>query len=324
MIEQFRYYNKKKMVVKGSEKKGVLRNLKPYFPLYLFLFPAILTVLAFGYLPMFANIIAFMDYDMLAGWLGLGSKFVGLRWFKSILTDIYFIELIGRTLYYNAVVLILGIPAPFVLALLLNELRNRVFKRIVQTVSYLPWFVSWVTLAALAYLFLSVDNSGLVNNIRQLFVHGDRVIFLKDPNNFPIILTLSNIFKGTGWGSIIYLAAISALDTQLFDAARIDGAGRWKQFVHITFPGILPTTVILLIFAIGSFFSSNFDQIFNLQNNIIREETNVIAVYQFVYGIQDQQYSIAAAVGLFQGGVNAVLLVGANYISRKITQYGLF
>ena len=311
--------------IHGKHFRGnTLRILDSEYSLYLFILPAIITTLVFSYLPMFGNIIAFMDYDMTKGWMGLQSPFVGFHWFKQIFTDEYFTHLISRTVYFNVFVLILGFPAPLILALMINELRIRLFKRVVQTISYLPYFVSWVTIASLIYLFLSTDTQGIVNNIMQLLFHGERVIYMKEPANFPMILLITSIYKTAGWGSILYLAAIASIDAQLYEAARIDGAGRWKQFAYVTFPGILPTTIILLILTLGSFFSSNFDQVFNLQNELIRQETDVISVYTYTAGVQDRQYSIASAVGLFQGVLNALLLWLSNIFSKKVTDYGLF
>jgi putative aldouronate transport system permease protein len=310
--------------VSRSSRASALKIIKREYVVYLFVVPAVLTTLVFAYLPMFGNIIAFMDYDMTRGWMGLGSRFVGLTWFRQIFTDPYFLRLIWRTLYYNMFVLVLGFPAPLVLALLINELRLRSFKRVTQTITTMPYFISWVTIAVLIYIFLSSDTYGIVNNILGKLFHTPRVIYMKNAGIFPIVLLGSSIYKTVGWGSIIYLAAISSIDAQLYEAAHIDGAGRWNQFRFITFPAILPTTVILLILTLGSFFSSNFDQIYNLQNELIREDTNVISVYMFATGVKDQKYSIATAVGLFQGVMNALMLWLSNLLSRRITDYGLF
>ena len=307
-----------------SSGRSALKIIRREYVVYLFVVPAVLTTLVFAYLPMFGNIIAFMDYDMTRGWMGLGSRFVGLTWFRQIFTDPYFLRLIWRTLYYNMFVLVLGFPAPLVLALLINELRLRAFKRVTQTITTMPYFISWVTIAVLIYIFLSSDTYGIVNNVLQALFHTQREIYMKNAGIFPIVLLGSSIYKTVGWGSIIYLAAISSIDAQLYEAAHIDGAGRWNQFRFITFPAILPTTVILLILTLGSFFSSNFDQIYNLQNELIREDTNVISVYMFATGVKDQKYSIATAVGLFQGVMNALMLWLSNFLSRKITDYGLF
>lgn len=298
--------------------------LRGEHPLYLFLIPGVVITFLFAYLPMFSNVIAFMDYDFTAGWLGLASPFVGFTWFARIFQDPKFFQLVWRTLFYSAAVLVLSVPAPFILAMLINELSSKAFKRTVQTISYLPHFISWVTIASLIYLFLSTDTSGIVNNIRQLLGAQDRIIYMKYPRYFPVVLSLSNVYKEMGWGSIIYLAAISALDVELYEAAAIDGAGRWKQFTNITFPGVLPTTMILLIFAMAGLLSSNFEQVFNLQNDLIVLDTNTINVYTYRTGVQGRKYSIATAVGLFQGAVNCLMLLSANWVSKRLTEYGLF
>jgi putative aldouronate transport system permease protein len=293
-------------------------------PLYLFLIPGVVVMFFFAYLPMFSNVIAFLDYDLTAGWMGLASPFVGFKWFIKIFQDPKFFQLVGRTLFYSVCVLSLSVPAPFILAMLMNELSHRLFKRTVQTISYLPHFISWVTIAALIYIFLSTDTSGILNNLREMLGAKNRILFMKYPKNFPVVLALSTMYKEMGWGSIIYLAAIASLDAELYEAAAIDGAGRWKQFLHITFPGVLPTTMILIIFAMAGLLSTNFDQVFNLQNDIIIIDTNTINVYTYRTGVMGRRYSIATAVGLFQGAVNCVMLLSANWISKRLTSYGLF
>jgi putative aldouronate transport system permease protein len=313
-------------------RKGFTRVIKTEWPLYLFLAPAVVVTIVFAYIPMFSNVIAFMDYNILAGWLGLESKFVGLRNFINVFNDRQtFIPLVWRTFYYSVIRLVTGQPAPFILALLINELRRRKFKRTVQTIFYLPHFVSWVTIASLTYWFLTTDTQGLLNNIRQMLGAHDRIIFMKYPSNFPWVLAITGIIKETGWGTIIYLAAISGVDAQLYEAAKIDGAGRWKQFVHVTFPSILPVTMILLILSFGSLFSSNFDQIYNLQNPIIQVDTNVINTYTYYVGVVGQgytgrgsRYSVAAAVGLFQGVINGAIMLTVNWVGKKVSGHGFF
>ncbi len=294
------------------------------YPLYVFVLPAVLVTFFFAYLPMFSNIVAFMDYDLLKGWFGLASPFVGLKWFIHIFQDPSFYALVLRTLLYSVIILVFGVPAPFVLAMLINEVGNRAFKRTVQTISYLPHFISWVTIASLVYLFLSTDTTGIINDVKQAIFGGDRIIYMKYPANFPWVLMLSSVYKETGWGSIIYLAAIASLDVELYEAAMIDGAGRWKQFRYITFPGVLPTTMILVIFAMAGLLSSNFDQVYNMQNPVIQLDTNTINVYTYYEGVTGRHYSVAAAVGLFQGAVNCVMLLTANFVSKRLTEYGLF
>jgi putative aldouronate transport system permease protein len=291
----------------------------------MFLVPAILLTLVFAYLPMFSNVIAFMDYDPGNGWFGLKSPFVGLKYFSMILQDQQgFYPLVWRTFYYSVLGLVFGFPIPIILALLINELKARAFKRTVQTIFYLPHFVSWVTIASLVYWFLTTDTEGVFNNIRQFLGAEERIIYMKYPKYFPWVLVISGNLKGAGWGTIIFLAAIAAIDPQLYEAATIDGAGRWKQFVHVTFPGILPTTVMMLIFAFGGLFSSNFDQVYNLQNPIIRTGTDTINVYTYWTGVFGGKYSIATAVGLFQGAINAALILAVNWVAKKVTDYGFF
>lgn len=300
------------------------RILRMEWPLYLFLAPALAVTIVFAYLPILTNIIAFMDYKFTRGWMGLGSPFVGFKNFVDLFHDKEFPPLVWRTFYYSVLRLVLGHPAPFVLALLINESRHRTFKRVVQTVYYLPHFVSWTVIASLAYYFLTTDIEGLINNVRQLLGARERIIFMKYPQNFPWVLVITGMIKETGWSTIIYLAAIAGVDAQLYEAAKIDGAGRWGQFVHVTFPSILPTTVILLIFAFGYLFTSNFDQVFNLQNDIIRYDTNTISVYSYWKGVVAGRYSLATAAGLFQGAINAVLLLSVNWLGKKVSGHGFF
>ncbi len=307
-----------------ARKRTRWRIFKMEWPLYLFLLPALLLTVIFAYLPIVTNVIAFMDYKMTKGWMGLGSPWVGFKWFVALFHDAEFPPLVWRTFYYSVLRLVFGFPAPFILAILINEARNRALKRTVQTIYYLPHFVSWTVIASLTYWFLTTDIEGIVNNVRQILGAKERIIFMKYPANFPWILVITGIIKETGWGTIIYLAAISGVDAQLYEAARIDGAGRWGQFVHVTFPSILPTTVILLIFSFGSLFASNFDQVFNLQNDIIRYDTNVINVYTYWRGVAAGKYSLATAAGLFQGFINAALLLSVNWFSKKMSGHGFF
>ncbi len=303
-------------------RKGQKTRQQTEYALYLFLLPAVVATLLFSYLPMFTNIMAFMDYDPTAGWMGLQSKFVGLENFRKIFNDPSFYTLVWRTLYYSIVIIVVTFPAKIIFALLLNEIRSQFFKRTVQTITYLPHFVSWVILASLIYIFLSTDSSGVINNFRSA-VGLERIIFMKYEENFPIVLALSSLYKGLGWGSIIYLAAIAAVDSQMYEAAIIDGATRAQQAWYITLPSILPTVMITLVLEMGSLMGSSFDQVFNLQNSVIQVQTNTIATYTYTTGIVRQQYAISAAVGLFQGVVNCVLLLSTDFISKKLTSYGL-
>lgn len=309
---------------------GVMPSRRPlgirlvaFAPLYLFLLPSVVIRLVFDYVPMFSNVIAFMDYEMFNGWMGLGSKWVGFANFRTFVQEAWFWQLAFRTFWYALWRLVVTFPPSLVLALLINELRSRAFKKTVQTISYLPHFVSWVTAAGLVYIFLSIDPAGLVNNIKQALVGGERVVYVQKVELFLPLLLGTKIWKEVGWGSIIYLASLSTIDPQLYEAAWIDGAGRWKQLLHVTLPQLLPTTAVLLIFALGGLFTSDFDQVFNLQNPVIRPHTYVIDVWSFYKGVVDQQYSLAGAVSLFQGLITLVLLVSANWASKRVAKIGI-
>ncbi len=305
-----------------STDKTRRKRQRPEYILYLFLLPAVAATLIFSYFPMFTNIIAFMDYDPTAGWMGLQSKFVGFANFAKIFGDSSFYELVWRTLYYSIVILLFTFPTKIIFALLLNEVRVRVYKRTVQTITYLPHFISWVVMASLVYIFLSTDSSGVINNIRSAFGL-ERVIFMKYESYFPFVLGISSIYKELGWGSIIYLAAISSVDKQMYEAAVIDGASRFQQAINITLPSILPVVMITLVMQMGTLMGQSFDHIFNLQNSVIQMQTNTIATYTYTAGIVRQQYSIAATVALFQGVVNCSLILSTDYISKKLTSYGM-
>jgi putative aldouronate transport system permease protein len=304
-------------------RRSSWRIVRREYVLYLFLIPAVGFTFLFAYLPMFMNVIAFMDYSIFSGWLGLGSTWVGLKWFQRFLSDPDFYAVAWRTLYYSVIKLAFAFPAPIILALLLNELRNQAYKRAVQTISYMPFFVSWVTVGGLIYMFLSTSSGGLVNNILEVF-GGRRIIFMSKSVYFLPVLVVSELWKNTGWGSIIYIAAISSLDLQLYEAARIDGAGRWRQMLSITLPGILPAVVIILILTAGGIFAANFDQMVNLQNPVIKSDTNVINVYSYYVGVVAKKYAMGTAINFFQAVVNFALVLGTNFLAKRIRGTGLF
>ena len=292
--------------------------------MYLFILPSLVLTLIFAYLPMFTNIIAFMDYDLFKGWMGFGSRFIGFANFSRIFSDPYFFTLLKRTLYYGFGLIVFTFPASLVLALLFNEISNNRIKTTMQTISYIPRFISWVTVGGLIYIFLSVDQSGLVNNIKQYLFGGDRILFMQQPAAFFPILTIANIWKWIGWGTILYNAAISAIDPQRYEAAKVDGANRWQLVRYVTLPGILPTTAILLIFQLGTVMGGNFEAIFNLQNPVIRHDTNTIAIYVYYKGITEGQYALSSAVALFNGFASFLLVMISNFISKRVAGVSFF
>jgi putative aldouronate transport system permease protein len=312
-----------KLTEQTLQRPSVWRTIRREYVLYLLLVPAIGFTFVFYYMPMAMNVVAFMDYKLTAGWLGLGSKWVGFYQFKRFLSDPDFYKVAVRTITYAAAKLIVSFPAPIILALLLNEIRSQAFKRTVQTISYLPFFVSWVTVAGLIYMFLSISSSGLVNNVIEAF-GGKRILFMSRPQYFLPVLVMSTLWKGVGLGSIIYLATIASIEQQLYEAARIDGAGRWKQLVHITLPGIMPAVIIILIMNAGSIFSADFDQMINLQNGVIQIDTDVINTYTYYVGVMQRRYAEGVAISLFQALVNFILVWLTNFIAKRVRGTGLF
>jgi putative aldouronate transport system permease protein len=310
-------------VASPPRRRSVLRVMRQEYVLYLMVLPAVGFTILFGYLPNFMNVIAFMDFQFTKGVLGLGSPWIGLRNFQRFLTDPAFHAVAFRTVGYAVANMVFAFPAPIILALLLNEIRNEVFKRTVQTISYMPFFVSWVTVAGLIYMFLGMSSSGLINNIVEL-LGGQRTVFMSKSRYFLPVMVFSTLWKGTGLGSIIYLATISSIEQQLYEAARIDGAGRWRQLLHITIPGIMPAVIIMLIMNAGSLFTANFDQMINLQNSVIQTDTDVINTYSYFVGILQRRYGMGTAISLFQAAINIALVWATNLLAKRVRGIGLF
>ncbi len=280
---------------------------------YLMLVPVVLYYLVFHYGPMYGVIIAFQDFSPTKGiWQ---SPWVGLENFRVFFTGFHFSRLVVNTLAINVLDLLFGFPAPIILALLLNEIRFNPFKRLVQTVTYMPHFISVVVVVGMLVDFLARD--GLVNNLLLGAFPGTPTAYMQLPDWFRIIFVGSGIWQHIGWGSIIYLAAIAAIDPTLYEAAMVDGADRFRQIRHITLPGILPTIIILLILRMGSMMSVGFEKILLMYNPMTYETADVISTYVYRKGILGADYSFSAAVGLFNSVINFALLVFANRLSRR-------
>lgn len=294
-------------------------NYKRYAPLYIMLLPAVLLVFFFSYVPLPGIIMAFMDYDFVQGF---SSPFVGLENFKTLFTMPAFGKSIINTLYISCLNLVIGFPAPIIFALLLNEMRIKWFKKTVQTVSYMPYFLSWISVIGIATAIYS--NYGIINDIRiALFgEETERIMLLGEQWFFVPNIVILSIWKGIGWNSIIYLASITSIDPGLYEAAHIDGAGKFRQCIHITIPGIMPTVVVLLILQAGSMLSDNFDLVYGLQNPFIDFE--VISTMIYKAGITQGDYSMAATLGLFQGVIGFMLIFLANTISKKVNNYSIW
>ncbi|THF73421.1 sugar ABC transporter permease [Cohnella fermenti] len=267
----------------------------------------------FHYVPMFGNIIAFQNYNVVIGFVH--SPFVGFEHFKEFLYDPYFWKLVRNTLMLNVYGIVFAFPAPIVLALLLNELRSKRFKRLVQSVAYLPHFLSTVVISGMIVNYLAYD--GMLNRFIES-MGGEQVQFLSDASWFRTIYIVSDIWQQIGWGTIIYLAALTGVDPQLYEAARMDGANRLKQVLHIAIPCILPVITIMLLLNIGNFMTVGYEKILLLYNGSTYETADVIQTFVYRRGLLGSDLSFASAVGLFQSVVAFVLVVGANRLTKRL------
>lgn len=273
----------------------------------------------FCYKPMYGLVIAFKNYKPTRGIAG--SKWVGFLWFETFFKDPYFFRLIRNTFLLSLLNIVFGFPAPILLALLLNEVGNNKFKRTVQTITYMPYFISMVVMCSIIRIYC--QENGLFSQIAEFF-GGSRKNYLMDAGAFRPIHVLSGIWQGIGWNSIIYLAALAGIDQAQYEAARIDGANRFQQVLHITIPGILPTIVVLFVLRMGSILNVGYEKVLLLYNTSIYETADVLSTYIYRMGLESQKYSLSTAVGLFNTLVNIVFLVLTNWISRRTTESGLF
>lgn len=272
---------------------------------------------------MFGIIIGFKDYEPFMGVKGIfTSEWVGLKHFKKFFSSYYFKNILGNTLIISLSKFIFGFPAPIIFAILLNELKNEKFKKTIQTISYLPHFLSWVVVSGLLVALLSTDN-GLLNVLRGFFGK-ESIMYLGDPKYFRKVLVLSDIWKGIGWGSIVYLAAISGVDQELYEAAYMDGASRWRRIWHITLPSISNIVVIMLIFSVGGLLNAGFEQIFLLYSPSVYNVADIIDTFVYREGLISNNYSYATAVGLFKSLVSMVLLLLTNFIAKQLDQEGIW
>lgn len=312
----------KEIAAKRQKKSFVKRFIKVYnrdkYLYMLFLIPFCFFVV-FKYAPMYGVLLAFKDFKVAKGILG--SSWVGLKYFKEFLSNPYSYRLIRNTVVLRVYQLLFGLPAPIVLALLLNELRNERFKRFVQTTSYLPHFVSLVVVCGMIDNFLATD--GIVNEIVRFF-GGRPFPWLMAPQWFRTIEIGSGIWQGTGWTSIIYLAALSAIGPQLYEAAVIDGANRWQRLIHITVPGIAPTIIIMLLLRMGTLLTVDYQKILLLYTGATYETADVLGTYIYRRGLLGADFSYATAIGVFQSVVGLVFIVGSNWIAKRVSETSLW
>jgi putative aldouronate transport system permease protein len=306
---------------KKEKRKRVLRKLASQKYLQAMALLGVLWMFVFNYIPMYGLIIAFKEYSIIK--TISEAPWVGLMQFKEFLQDEYFWIILKNTLGISLIKLFIGFPLPIIFALMLNELTSMKLKKAVQTISYLPHFISWVVLGGILTTWLA--DIGIINDILLgMGLIDERVNFLAEPDNFWAIVILSDIWKELGWSAIIYLAAIAGVSTELYESATIDGANRFQKMWHITLPSIRPTITILFVLAVSGVLNSNFDQILILRNALNESASSVIDIYVYQLGIQNARYSYATAVGLLKAIIAFVLLLSANKIAKKINGSSLF
>jgi putative aldouronate transport system permease protein len=305
-----------------GKKFGFLANIKRHYMLYLMFLPVAIGLILFNYLPMWGILLGFKDY---VPWQGFfGSKWVGLDNFKYVFSTPEFPRLISNTLLINVYKMIFGFPAPIILALLLNEVKSKYFKKTVQTISYMPYFVSWIVISGIMYNLLNT-NYGLINTMLKS-IGLEPIQWYIRSDLWRTILTSTHIWKGVGYGSILYLAAIAGIDPTLYEAAIVDGASRWKQTLHITIPSIMPTASILFILGLGGMMYGDFGQTFALigSNSPLYKTTDVLDFYIYRVGLQSGRFSIGVALGLFQSAIGFLFVIGTNKIAKKMGGEGIW
>jgi len=300
--------------IKNKKWRKIMKDRQLYF----MLLPALLVTLIFAYFPMPGLIMSFQKYSVYDGLLG--SEWVGLDNIKKIFGQSQFLSAIVNTLMVSMLSLLINFPAPIILALLINEIKNKLFKRVVQTASYLPHFLSWISVVGLVQLLFGRD--GLINDLRMYLGAEERMVYLAQQELFIWFVLGTSLWKEVGWGTIIHLANLSSINQELYEAAEVDGAKHLQKLWYITLPHMIPTVMILLIFQMGTVFNSNFELVYGLQNPYIDFE--VISTVVFKTGIQNGNYSVSTAIGFMQGLVALLLVVISNWISKKVSGSGLW
>jgi putative aldouronate transport system permease protein len=288
--------------------------------LYLLLIPPMLYYLIFRYIPIYNAQIAFKDFFALKG--VEGSPWVGLQHFETFFKSFYFNELIINTIVFSAAKLVLGLPIAIILALAIHESRFLFFRSIVQTVTYLPHFLSWVIMLGLLLALLS-PSSGMINEVIKA-MGGQPISFLTSPAWFRQVVVLSDIWKETGWSTILYLAALLSVNPELYEAAEVDGASRWRRIWHISLPSIIPVVVLVTLLRLGNILDGGFSQIWVLYSVPVYSVGDIIDTWVYRSGVLDFQFSLATAVGLFKGVIGLILIVVANHIAKRVAQQSLF
>ncbi|RAX20460.1 sugar ABC transporter permease [Actinomyces sp. Z5] len=304
----------------GRSGHGLARHLKRYWQLWAMVLPATAFVLVFAYVPMYGIQLAFREFDFTAGLTG--GRFVGLKYFQQFFDSPMFATLMRNTVLISITTLVLGFIAPIILALLINQLMRSRIKRWVQTITYLPHFISVVVIVGMLQVFLSPSDGLLTRLLASIGISGTN--FLGDTGSFVPVYVLSDIWQHAGWNSIIYLAALAGVNTQLYEAARIDGANRWQLIRHVDIPALVPTMIILLILNMGNVLNTGFEKVFLMQNTLNLPISEVISTYTYKIGILSSQFSYSTAIGLFNTLINFTFLVLANRIAKRVSDTSLW
>jgi putative aldouronate transport system permease protein len=312
-------YSQRTTTHQHYKKASLLRNYIKYRYFFFMLLPVLAYYFIFQYGAMYGLLIAFKDFYPMKGiW---GSPWVGLDNFKTMFQGMYFIPVLKNTLIISTYKLIFGFPAPIILCLIINEVRHTRFKKIIQSITYLPHFISWVVLSGILIELLSPSRGPI--NILLIDLGMKPIYFVADPHWFRFVLVVSGIWREIGWQSIIFLAAIASIDLEMYDAADIDGAGRFRKIWYITLPAITPVIIIMFIFATGTIINDDFDQIYNLLNAQVASVGDVISTYTYQEGLVNMNYGYATAVGLFKNVISFSLVMLTNYIARKKSDYAI-
>lgn len=309
--------DKKQLRIKRSK---LFKNITVNWQLYIFVLPLVIYLLLFRYLPMYGIQIAFKDYKAMSGiW---GSDWIGFKHFQQFFQSYYFPTLMKNTLTITLLSFVIGFPFPILLALLLNEIRSSVFKKTVQTVTFAPHFISTVVMCGIIVIFTN-PSSGILNHLLASLGF-ERYNFMQDAGMFKWIYVISDVWQETGWNSIIYIAALSSVSEELHEAARVDGATKLQRIIHINVPALMPTIIILLILRCGSILSLGYTKIYLLQNDLNLTASEVISTYVYKVGLIQANFSFSTAVDLFNTGINAVMLILVNYISKRVGETSLW
>ena len=312
---------RKEMIVNNvSSKLNYYRkDLRRYAGAYLMVLPVIVFYIIFHYKPLYGIIIAFKDFSPMKGiW---GSEWVGLQHFKAFFESYYFARVLKNTLRISLSTIIFGFPMPIIFALLLNEIKNMKFKRVVQTISYMPHFISGIVVCSMIKMFTA--NTGIITYILTFFGVPE-ISLLTQSKYFLPIYVISGIWQEMGWGAIIYLSALSGINQELYEAAAIDGANRWKQTIHVTIPGIIPTIIIMLLLRLGSVMNVGYEKVMLLYNEGIYDTADVISTFVYRRGLVNMEFSYSSAVNLFESVINFLIVVVFNKISKKVTEVSLW